>query len=63
MKYVRSFNFLRFCINLFTPANFTDHHENTKCIVGDGQIPEYFNIFSPVGRRENKYIANFIKSF
>ena len=63
MKYVRSFNFLRFCINLFTPASFTDHHEKTKCIVYDGQIPEYFNIFSPVGRRENKYIANFIKSF
>ena len=66
MKYVGSSIFLIIYISLFTPAhfaNFTHYHEETKSIVDDGQLPEYFNIFSPVGRRDNKYIAYSVKRF
>ena len=39
-------------MNFFNIAKLTYHHERTKSLVNDGQLPEYLNIFSPVGRRD-----------
>ena len=62
-RFLRSFKSLLFQINIFTPlhsANFTHHHEKTESLLDDVQLRKYFNISSPVGLRDKKYVWGII---